>query len=243
LFADEHSIKVEGRGDAIITDTTIDTVFNNYVPEDDDSDAEESPESDSDHSSSDDEEMKALDDEIADLKSQIADLAERETSASTQLSTLEGYGKSMSADSFDVKLVSNYLEMYQTERLRLYKEHKESRAEKAKLNILLEKKVKEKNKKTSAEKNCKSKENAKKLRLAQAKKAEKEARLRKKQIEEYKRPRQAYSVLIVIEGSQDETVSLKMTYRKNLVQIYKYTNTNNFKTKSSVKHLGHQDTT
>lgn len=214
LYADEHSIKVEGRGDAIITDTTVDTVFNKHIPEDDDSDAEEISDTESDNSSSDDEDMKTLSEEIEDIRSQVTDLVERENSASTQLSALEGYGKSMSADSFDVKLVPGYLEMYQNERLRLYKEHKESRAEKTKLNSLLEKKVKEKQKKLNADKNRKSKETAKKNRLALANKAEKQAKLAKKQSEELTRPRQAYSVLIVLEGSQDETVSLKMTYRR-----------------------------
>ncbi|GAB1318662.1 Mucoidy inhibitor A [Madurella fahalii] len=129
--ADEHSIKVEGTGSAIITDITVELlpnrdIFQEIYP---DSDSE----SDKDESDDEDDDEEKVNDALEEIREKLVVLSdeqkrakERIASAESRLRFLDGYGKSL--EKKPSVEIEPCMETYRTEREKVFKDHMEGTA-------------------------------------------------------------------------------------------------------------------
>ncbi|KAK4221962.1 hypothetical protein QBC38DRAFT_490998 [Podospora fimiseda] len=127
--ADEHSIKVEGSGSAIITDIVVELLPNRDIFQ------EVYPESDSDHDSSsesEEEDEEKVNEELENVRSQIVNLndelaraKEITTSAERRLAIIDNYGDSLALKKEEVNIGSG-VETYRTEREKIFRDHMEA---------------------------------------------------------------------------------------------------------------------
>ncbi|KAL2267793.1 hypothetical protein VTJ83DRAFT_5070 [Remersonia thermophila] len=133
--ADEHSIKVEGTGSAVITDMTVELLPNREIFEeiypDSDSEKEESSES----SSSDEEDAKSKSKEALEIEAKLEELREKLVtlgdeqkraqeiiaSAESRLEILDCHGRSL--DRKDKVDIEASIETYRQEREKTFKDH------------------------------------------------------------------------------------------------------------------------
>ncbi|KAI9763066.1 MAG: hypothetical protein M1840_000957 [Geoglossum simile] len=120
--ADEHSVKVDGRGTATITDMTVDLVPNRDIFEDVYPSDTEDPDSDSDSEmeENDNEDAKKATAEFEALKSALADAREEQNNASRSLSILDHYGNTVHSKETKSADIAGTLKACFTERQRLY---------------------------------------------------------------------------------------------------------------------------
>ncbi|KAJ6264460.1 hypothetical protein Dda_0606 [Drechslerella dactyloides] len=230
-YCQEHSIKVEGKGDAIITDMVTESVARAPVSavgfgaatKFSDSDAEsddEEPDDESEPEDSDDEdpafaEIRKIDAEIKDIRSQAQDAAEQYKNAEVQLAALERYGGTITAEVAAPETMTQFLDAYQESRKILYEQHKAAKAKLESLENELRKKQKEKTKKlkgplaakAKAEK-AKAKENAKKNKDVLEQQEQRLAELRL-------RPWNMYRVKVMVETNSETEASLTLKYLVN----------------------------
>ncbi|KAI9865678.1 MAG: hypothetical protein M1813_002136 [Trichoglossum hirsutum] len=154
--ADEHSIKVDGKGIATITDMTVDLVPNREIFEDVYPSDSEVSDSESD-SEGDEDEIEAAKKEEAEavkevtaqldaLKSSLEDARERQNNASKTTEILGHYGASVDSDSTKSSDISPTLQACFSERQRLYEIWKECKTSISELEKEIEAKTKEKSK-------------------------------------------------------------------------------------------------
>ncbi|KAK6338905.1 hypothetical protein TWF696_009706 [Orbilia brochopaga] len=231
-YCQEHSIKVEGKGDAIITDmvtesvacsqnNAVKTAFGANIPDPDaesDDDSESAPESESEESEDDDPafaEARKIDDEIKDIRSQAQDAVEQLKNAEVQLGALERYGATITAEVATPETMTQFLDAYQQSRKILYDQHKAAKAKITLLEIELKAKEKEKTKKlkgplkakAKAQK-AKDKEAAKKNKALLEKQEERLAELRLQ-------PWNMYRVKVMVETNSETEASLTLKYLVN----------------------------
>ncbi len=125
--ADEHSIKVEGTGSAIITDITVELlpnrdIFQEIYPESDsDSDKEESDDDDDDEADKINAALDALREKLTVLGDDQKRAAETVASAESRLKILDAYGKSL--DKKRGVDIETSVETYRKEREKVFKDH------------------------------------------------------------------------------------------------------------------------
>lgn len=124
---DEHSVQIDGKGAATITDLTVELVpnaddFYDTYPDDDDDVFEDDP---PDYEDSDDEvdAVKAVSSELKDLEAAKREAENREGSAIRQLEALDLYAKSAHAEHTTATNMSEILELYDEKRKQVYKLH------------------------------------------------------------------------------------------------------------------------
>jgi Domain of unknown function (DUF4139)/N-terminal domain of unknown function (DUF4140) len=119
---DEHSVKVDGKGTATITDMTVDLVPNRDIFEDVyPSDAEDSDsDSDSEMEENDSEDVKKATAELDALKSILADAQEKQNNATKSLSILDHYGSTVHSKETKSTDIAGTLQACFSERQRLY---------------------------------------------------------------------------------------------------------------------------
>ncbi|KAK4112636.1 hypothetical protein N656DRAFT_789322 [Canariomyces notabilis] len=124
--ADEHSIKVEGTGSAIITDITVELLPNRDIFEEiyPDSDSD----SDKDESEEDDDDEDRVNSALEDVRDKLVALTDEQkkakeviASAETRLKLLDAYGKSL--DKKRGVDIEGCLEIYRTEREKVFLDH------------------------------------------------------------------------------------------------------------------------
>lgn len=124
---DEHSVQIDGKGAATITDLTVELVpntddFYDIYSDDDDDVFEDDP---SDYEDSDDEvdAVKTVSNEIKELEAAKKEAENREGSAIRQLEALDQYAKSAHAEHTSATDMSRILELYDEKRKEVYKLH------------------------------------------------------------------------------------------------------------------------
>ncbi|KAK3324507.1 hypothetical protein B0T19DRAFT_486664 [Cercophora scortea] len=216
---DEHSIKVEGSGSAIITDITVELLPNRdifqdiYPDSDSDSDpdiAEEEEDDDVQEVSSAKlevrEKLALLDDEQHRLKEVIA-------SAESRLKMLDAYGSSITSPEtkWDVAIEAG-IETYRTERAMVFQDHMDSTVRSRQLlkEITALKKEQARLNSLEAKEKAKAAKAKAKIQKAKDKLKEQEARRRAERIKEKNRirrerenfwPRFSYSVRITLDAA------------------------------------------
>ncbi|TVY81731.1 hypothetical protein LSUE1_G005469 [Lachnellula suecica] len=124
---DEHSIKVEGTGSATITDVTVDLISNREVYEDIyPSDSEDESDEEEEDESGQPEAIKAIDDKVKKLNGDLVTEQEYINSATTRLSICDSFGMSVSKDRPPPNELENFLEAYNEERKKIYRDHESS---------------------------------------------------------------------------------------------------------------------
>ncbi|KAF3934160.1 hypothetical protein ABW20_dc0103261 [Dactylellina cionopaga] len=225
----EHSIKVEGKGDAIITDMVVESVwrerhgsgrglFGQKRFADSDSDADShSSESESESEIDPDEDtdfagIRKIDDEIKAIRAQAQDAAEQYQNADVQLQALERYGTTITAEVASPEVMTQFLDAYQQSRRILYEQHRSAKNTIEKLEKALKKKEHEKTKKLrgyNANKTKVAKEKAKEKAKKYEKKREKQTQ---RDAEKKLRPGNSYRVKVMVETNSESDASLTLTY-------------------------------
>ncbi|KAI9743728.1 MAG: hypothetical protein M1835_002885, partial [Candelina submexicana] len=159
--ADEHSVKVDGKGPATIIDMTVDLVPNRDIFEDaypdlDDTD-DSSSESDSDDEETQDEHLKSVNAELKNLEDKVKDETENLNSADKRLSTLEIFAKTVDSKKLSNQEFKEHLQTYESERKKLYEVHKSCTANLAELEKQIKQKKKEQEKLGKADRKAKEK--------------------------------------------------------------------------------------
>jgi hypothetical protein len=181
---DEHSIQIEGQGRATILDMTVELVPNRELFQEAYPDESESSEDDSEpeYRDSDDEEesVREISRELKNLRLQITEATEAQSSATQRLMTLDRYSKSATAQHLTPDEIVQLDQMYGEERASVFKIHSAASLKLAELK----KRVKRKeNDKVNAEKEGKKqeektrKQKAKDKRRKEFEKAEKRKEL------------------------------------------------------------------
>ncbi|KAF3171141.1 hypothetical protein TWF106_011473 [Orbilia oligospora] len=228
-YCQEHSIKVEGKGDAIITDMVVETVWFTRPPgqglfgqraqtgfSDDSSESEDSEsESESELDPEEDPafaEIRQIDKDIKEIRASAQDAAEELKNAEVQLGALEKYGGTITAEVAAPETMTQFLDAYQESRKILYKQHKAAKATLEKLDKNLVAKQKERAKKlkgpTAAKLKAvrdKAKSKAKKTEAKREKREQKEAERRL-------RPGNSYRVKVMVETNSETEASLTLKY-------------------------------
>jgi hypothetical protein len=146
---DEHSIKVEGTGSAIITDLVVELLPNKEAfdaNEDDDNDNEDESDSGCDSDSeSETTELKALALEVSQLSDRQRTALESMRSADHRLKLLDAYGQSAAARRKEQSqnLIEQCMSFYQVERERLFRDHLAGQVAEREVSIELKKTGKE----------------------------------------------------------------------------------------------------
>lgn len=209
--ADESSIKVEGTGAAIITDMTIDLIFNREHYEDVyPSDAEEEKSSESDDSpgsESESQAVKELTSQLKKLEVSSKEATEERNSAQGRLRMLENYAESLIESRPDD--ITACVEAYRTVRAKAFENHKNGECQLkdheeqiAKLRVKKRKLVQKEEEKKRKANQAKSKEEEKKEREKQKKINEKN-RLRQERIQLW--PKKVYKVVLSLDTSSGMT--------------------------------------
>ncbi|KAF3315618.1 hypothetical protein TWF173_003198 [Orbilia oligospora] len=228
-YCQEHSIKVEGKGDAVITDMVVEIAWFTRPPgqglfgqraqtsfSDDSSESEDSEsESESELDPEEDPafaEIRQIDKDIKEIRASAQDAAEELKNAEVQLGALEKYGGTITAEVAAPETMTQFLDAYQESRKILYKQHKAAKATLEKLDKNLVAKQKERAKKlkgpTAAKLKAvrdKAKSKAKKTEAKREKREQKEAERRL-------RPGNSYRVKVMVETNSETEASLTLKY-------------------------------
>jgi len=210
---DEHSVQIDGRGPATITDLTVELVpnpndFYDTYPEDDDDMIEDDP---SDYEDSDDEvdSTKAITAEIKKLESEKTEAGNREGSAGRQLEALDQYIKTAKTHDTKASDFATTLEMYEKKRSELYALHSAAVEEGKKLVKEIARKSHERQVAGKDERKQKVKEQKRKdkLRLRNWRKREEIAKEKNRVKEERLKywPKQVYRVTLRLETAAPDT--------------------------------------
>ncbi|KAI1332415.1 hypothetical protein F5Y16DRAFT_177472 [Xylariaceae sp. FL0255] len=204
---DEHSVKVEGTGSAVITDLTVELVpnreiFDEIYPDDSDDDKSDDLASDYDDDEE-DPELKAVKDDIRQLTIEQEIAHEKRHSAESRLQILDAFGVSMATDrEVDID-ISVGIEAYRSEREKTFRDHLEGRSQEQEIATKLISLVKKQSRlkkqlaKASAKAlAAKTKEKDKQRRKALEQK--KEARRLRKERESFW-PKKVYIVKVTLE--------------------------------------------
>ncbi|KAK5658292.1 hypothetical protein OQA88_2267 [Cercophora sp. LCS_1] len=215
--ADEHSIKVEGTGSAIITDITVELLPNRDIFEEIYPDMDDEDEYDESDDDDDDDEAEAVNKALEEVQDKIQGLVDEQmrakeivSSAESRLKILDAHGNSLERKR-NVEIESS-IETYRKEREKVFQDHlagivrerelakeiKKLRVEQARLEkIVLKEKIKAAKAKAKVERE-KAKLRVKEDRRKQEQKKEK-ARIRKERENFW--ARYCYSVRITLEGT------------------------------------------
>lgn len=211
---DEHSIKVEGTGSAIITDITVELLPNRDIFEDiyPDSDSEKE-DSDQDDDDAEEKANTALDevkDKIQELRDDQARAEEGVASAASRLKFLDAYGKSLDKKrGVDIEVS---VETYRKEREKVFGDHMTGsvRVRELAKKILDLGKEQERLEKLAYKERVKAARAKARVERAKAKLREKESRREMERLNEKNRirkerenfwPRCCYTVRITLEGA------------------------------------------
>ncbi|KAF3907474.1 hypothetical protein AA313_de0200093 [Arthrobotrys entomopaga] len=245
-WCQEHSIKVEGKGDAVITDMVVETVqrmslyqsvfipgtngsttmvpFNPGSEDEDDEESQDESESESSEIDPDEDpdfaEIRAITAQIKDIRLQIDDAQEEVKNAETQLAALERYGATITAEWAQPEIMTQFLDAYQQNRKILYTQNKNAKLNLSNLEKKLAKKEKEKvkqSKKPTAAKAKAVKEKAKERAKKEKVKREKQ---NQKNAEKSLRPHHSYRVKVMVEANVETEASLTLIYLVHQAQWY-----------------------
>ncbi|KAK6539464.1 hypothetical protein TWF694_009687 [Orbilia ellipsospora] len=237
-WCQEHSIKVEGKGDAIITDMVVENVMRpipytgwfgqppqNNTPSSDDEDEEsqQESESESDLDPEDDpdfSEVRAINEQIRDIRLQIDDAQEEVKNAETQLAALERYGATITAEWAQPEIMTQFLDAYQQNRKILYAQNKTAKLNLSNLQKELAKKEKEKLKTAKKPTAAKAKIAKQKAKERSKKDEAKREKLAQKNANMSLRPNHSYRVKVMVEANADTEASLTLIYLVNNAQWY-----------------------
>ncbi|KAI9719616.1 MAG: hypothetical protein M1812_003387 [Candelaria pacifica] len=211
--ADEHSVKVDGKGAATIIDMTVDLVpnrdiFEDTYPDIDDSDVSSS-ESDPDDEETQEEELKSVNAELKKLEEKVKDERETFNSANNRLSTLETFAKTVDSKSMSNQAFQEHLRTYESERKNLYKIHKNCTAALAELDKQTNQKKKEQEKLGKADRKAKEKARKEKDKLLlkkmrqRAEKREEKRRLKEERLSFW--AKKVYRVILHLDNSTNLT--------------------------------------
>jgi hypothetical protein len=212
---DEHSIQIEGQGSATIVDMTVELVPNREIFQEAYPDESESSEDDSEpeYRDSDDEEesVREISEELKDLRLQITEATEAQSSATERLMTLDRYSKSATAQHLTPDEVVQLDQMYGEERASVFKIHSAASLKLAELK----KRVKRKeNEKVNAEKEGKKqeekirKQKAKDKRRKELQKAEKRKEIHHVKQEKLRYwAKKVYKITLLLDASSLDTPS------------------------------------
>lgn len=211
---DEHSIKVEGTGSAIITDITVELLPNRDIFEDiypdSDSDKEDSDQDDDDAEEKANTALEEVKDKIQELKDDQARAEEGVASASSRLKFLDAYGKSLDKKrGVDIEVS---VETYRKEREKVFGDHMTGtvRVRELAKKILDLGKEQERLEKLAYKEQVKAARAKARVERAKAKLREKERRRETERLNEKTRirkerenfwPRCCYTVRITLEGA------------------------------------------
>lgn len=211
---DEHSIKVEGTGSAIITDITVELLPNRDIFEDiypdSDSDKEDSDQDDDDAEEKANTALEEVKDKIQELKDDQARAEEGVASASSRLKFLDAYGKSLDKKrGVDIEVS---VETYRKEREKVFGDHMTGsvRVRELAKKILDLGKEEERLEKLAYKERVKAARAKARVERAKAKLREKERRRETERLNEKNRirkerenfwPRCCYTVRITLEGA------------------------------------------
>lgn len=214
--ADEHSIKVEGTGAAIITDITVELlpnrdIFEEIYPESD------SEDEDSDKSDSDSDDQDTINKALEDVRDKIEGLIDEQkrskeviSSAESRLKILDAYGKSLDKKrGVDIEIS---VETYRKEREKVFQDHMTGTLRERELTKEIRNLGKEQQRLESLERKEERKALKAKVKLdrAKAKIKEKERRRQQERQKEKARirkerenfwPRYCYSVRITLDAA------------------------------------------
>ncbi|RVD86829.1 uncharacterized protein DFL_005085 [Arthrobotrys flagrans] len=228
-YCQEHSIKVEGKGDAIITDMVVETAWFSRPPgqglfgqrfqarlPDDSSESEDSEsESESDLDPEEDPafaEIRQIDKDIKEIRAAGQDAAEELRNAEVQLGALEKYGNTITAEVAAPETMTQFLDAYQESRKILYKQHKTAQATLEKLEKALIAKQKERAKKLKGPTAAKLKAGRDKAKANAKKSEEKREKREQKEAEKRLRPGNSYRVKVMVETNSKTEASLTLKY-------------------------------
>jgi hypothetical protein len=242
---DQHSIKVEGTGSAVISDISVELlentdIFEEIYPASDEDDSDESDDDDGRDAStkdSDDEaltsaktEMKAVDEKIVALHDEIKREDEVISSAEKRLVLLEEYGKKFEPKSGAD--VGEIVDVYDAQRRKTFHDHMEATVRRRKLNAEVLDLQKKRNK-LHAQVQKEDKKHVKAaLKEAEAKRKKIQllmARLQKKQNEEKRIhnerckfwPRSCYTVRITLDATHYTPVSSRRSSVSSVTDLVK----------------------
>ncbi|KAK0620453.1 hypothetical protein B0T14DRAFT_521458 [Immersiella caudata] len=124
---DEHSIKVEGTGSAIITDITVELlpnreIFEDIYPESDEEEEDKSEEEEEDDAEKVDEALDEVRDKIQALADEQKRAKETVSSAESRLKFLDAYGNSLDKKKEAVDIEAS-VETYRKEREKVFQDH------------------------------------------------------------------------------------------------------------------------
>ncbi|KAK6340369.1 hypothetical protein TWF730_002129 [Orbilia blumenaviensis] len=229
-YCQEHSIKVEGKGDAIITDMVVEAawftrapgVHNNlfgqpqgyYAGESSESEDSES-ESESDLDPEEDpafDKIREIDEEIKEIRALAQDALEQVKNSEIQLAALEKYGGTITAEVAAPDVMTQFLDAYQESRKILYKEHKSAKATLQKLDKDLVVKQKERAKEMKGPMAAKMKAAKSKSKSKAKRNEEKREKRERKEAERRLRPGNSYRVKVMVETNSETEASLTLKY-------------------------------
>lgn len=213
--ADEHSIKVEGTGSAIITDITVELlpnrdIFEEIYPDSDDEDDKKSDDESDDEPEKVNEALDAVRDKIQAVLDEQKIATETVANAGSRLKILDAYGASL--DKKRAVDIQTSLDTYRTEREKVFEDHLAGTIRDRELAKDLRKLRAEETRLVSVERKAEIKAKKAKLKVLQAKRKiqEKERRRKDEALKEKKRirkereafwPRQCYSVRITLDAA------------------------------------------
>lgn len=211
---DEHSVQIDGRRAATITDLTVELVpnqesYDDVFPDDDDDLDDDVMGPDYEDSDDEVEAIKVIANEMRDLEIQKKEAENREGSAVRQLEALDLYTKSAQAKGTDAADMAKILELYTQKRKEVYQSHSTAKEEVRKLAKQIarmehEKSVAGKDERRQKEKAKKQKlkERARQSRKLMERRNEK-ARQKAERMKYW--PKQVYRVLLRLETASTDT--------------------------------------
>lgn len=241
---DEHSIKVEGTGSAIISDISVQLLDNAdifqeiYPDSEDDSDASDDDDGqDASTKDSDDEaltpakeELKAVEEELVAVQDDIKRQDEVVSSAEKRLTLLEEYGSKFEPKSGTD--VGDIVDVYEVQRRKTFQDHMDATVRRRKLNtqvsnlqkkktklqIRIQKEDKKRIKAASKEAEAKRKKNQ--LLIARLEKKQKEeTRIHNERCKFW--PRSCYSVRITLDATQYTPISSRRSSVASVTDLVK----------------------
>ncbi|KAF3939153.1 hypothetical protein ABW19_dt0206013 [Dactylella cylindrospora] len=228
-YCQEHSIKVEGKGDAIITDMVVESVgrsrgFAQSSYSDDESEEEDTEEETEEEQDSDEDpdfaDIRKIDEEIKELRVQANDAAEQLRNADIQLQALERYGATITAEVALPETMTQFLDMYQESRKNLYEQHKEAKATITRLEKEYAKKVKERTRKLKSPTAAKLKLEKEKAKERAKKNEKKNEKRDQKLAARSLRPASRFRVKVMVETTTEAEASLTLKYLVNNATWY-----------------------
>jgi hypothetical protein len=210
---DEHSIQIEGQGNATIVDMTVQLVpnrdiFEEIYPEDSDVSDDES---DDEFQDSDDEEdaVKTLSEQLKSLQWQIIEANETKYSSNQQLSNWDRYAKTVESKHLNPDEVSKLLKKYEEDRVKIFEINTAADKKLTELKKQLKRKEHEKvqaGKEALKRQEKAEKQKAKEQRSKELKKAEKrkEAKYLKQERMRYW-AKKVYKITLLLESASLDT--------------------------------------